>query len=433
MLKTQTKNDKIIKENEKYFAEKVVLILEPVGMNRSSIKKSLIGFGVPSGYIHMAETIQDAQRIIEASSPDILFVRHLHQMFKGEDLLNIHLKSNPNRLRASFFFITDDNSASSSCLTLEKEIDGILVTPFTIESINSTILKSLQKKIHPTPYNRTIEEGKEFIFRGEKDQALTFFRTAADMNKTPVLAQYFISYLIKDENLAEAERLLIQNIEMNPKHYKSLSLLADIYDQEKRYIEQYEIEGKILEHFPLNPEKIPRLTKLSIINRKYEDIFNYTKVFGMIKNAGAMIQTYVAAGLATCGRFLIENGKLEDGEKAIVKSAKLCGGKIPILLNLAHSLLKMNKKDQAVQLYISHASEETENDEFKVGLFEIESFEVEPVQIFTNARKAYQAGLRDPRIYEIALRGLRDGRSNQTEIDKALGEAQKFFPGHSWK
>ncbi|WP_127716240.1 hypothetical protein [Halobacteriovorax sp. HLS] len=423
--KSNKKNKHIVD----WFSSKTALILEPVAMNRTTIKKTLINFGVNKDKFFIPETYIEAKELIDLQKPEIIFIRDIIDNDKGIDLLDFHVKTIPNRLNCGFFLISNDNSPSISCIVLDTEADGVLTLPFTGTAINKLIGGSLAKKYSPNPYIRMVEEAKAKAVEGDINSAIEQLKVASDMNKTPVLSNYYIAKLyIESSNEAEGEKILSENLELNYKHYKTLKELAKLYKKQSRFKDQYDISSLLLENYTLNPEQIPDLTKLSIQNEKYEDIWNYSKVFSKVKTQSSKIRQFISAGLAICGRFMVKTNRIDEGKKAIVKSAKLSNGKIEILKNLVHSLHQIGDKESAQKIISDYTNDNTDETQLEVLKFEIFAKESLTPQTLEKGRALLKSGVNTIEIYNIMIEKLVKGNVKKDTIIELIDEAKKAYP-----
>lgn len=428
------KNDKKNKHIVDWFRPKSAMIYESANMNRTSIKKMLINFGLDKNKIYIPETYVDAKDFIVHQKPHIVITRDDHDGDKGLDLLNLHIDTFPNRTNSAFIIITDDNSPSVSSLVLDTEVDGILALPFTGDSLEKVMIRSLKKRYSPNPYLKLVEEAKGKLHLGEIEDALKILEDATDLNKTPVLSNCYIAkILISNSNEQKAENMLLDNLQQNAKHYLSLKELAKLYKNQSRFKDQYEMSSRILGDYALNPEKIPDLTKLSIQNEKYEDIWNYTKVFSVIKSPSDKIKQFISAGLAICGRFMVKSSRPDEGKKAILKSAKMSNGKFEILKNLAESLLLIGDKEGANKLLMENANENTDEVSLEVFLFELFARESLTPKTLEKGRKLLNSGVKAPEIYQILIEKLISGGAKLTMIEDLVLDAKKDFPDLSEK
>ncbi|OUR95327.1 hypothetical protein A9Q84_15940 [Halobacteriovorax marinus] len=423
------KNDKKNKHIVDWFRNKSAVIYEPASMNRTSIKKMLIVYGLNMDKIYVPETFVDAKDFIANEKPDIVFTRDDNKGEKGLDLLDLHIETIPNRLNTGFFLVSEDNSPSISAVVLDTEVDGILTLPFTGASLEKIIKLGLKKKYKPNPYNKMIEEAKGKMVQGDVEGALQILKSASDMNKTPVLSNCYIAkILISNNDEKEAEEMLLENLNQNTKHYLSLKELAKLYKHQSRFKDQYDMTSRILDEYAMNPEKIPDLTKLSIQNEKYEDIWNYAKVFSTIKTPSLKITQFISAGLAICGRFMVKTSRPDEGKKAILKSAKMAHGKFEILKSLAESLLLIGDKEGASKLLNDHANENTDEIALEVFQFEIFARESLTPQTLERGRKLLNSEFKAPEIYQILIEKLISGNMKIGIIEEMVDSAKKDFP-----
>lgn len=413
----------------KYFSGKKALIIDPTGVNRTSIKKTLLNLGLIHKNIGNIDTIEGAIEYFETNTPDILFVKEDLEDGKGLDLLEKHLKKVPNRLVGSFFLISEDNSLTKSTLVLDTECDAILLVPFTIQSIETTILETLKRKMKPSPYLKAVELGKSKYITGDFEAALKSFDEAGQVNPKPVLANYYRSLILLEQGSQDqALSVLLENLKQNEKHYKTLNSLGKIYFEKGNYQGAYDMECRILENYPLNAEKIPTLTRLSVLTEHYEDITNFAVLFKALDKVGENIQKFMCAGIAICGRFFVTHERVDEGVSLIEQAAKMANGRISVLQNLAESYLKMGDKEKAISLLEKFSNDKTDEEQLQVLFFEIETVGSDLMKVVNEGRKMINSGIKSFQIYDCMLKALIEGGAKFDKIEDLAYEAQREFP-----
>lgn len=422
--------EKKIKEYcEKFFSKKTALIVTPDSMNRTSLKKLLIQFGMNGQKVHICESFQEAQAHIEQTRPNIIITNITLGKRDGLELLEDHLQYHPNRMEACFFVVTDDNSPSSGCMALDLDVDAVLVTPFTIKSLEETIIKSIKVKIKPSPYHQTVEKARACLSQKDRDQALSLLEESINLTKSPLLAKSLLGKIYReDRNFQKAENLLIEVLAVMESHYPALRELFLLYGETKRFSEQYNIACDILKHHPLNPDHIPDYTRLSIINSRYEDIMNYSKIFTEVKYANSHIQNYLSAGLAICGRFFVGEEKIDEAINVLNKSAQLSNGKAQIFESLVKSYLMAGRPDEAYQAISINKTDETDINLYDALEFEINSFNLSDGKRIEEGVKLLRAGNKEESIFKIVLSAMQRLNITSSQREDIEYEAKKLYP-----
>ncbi|MFM9577942.1 hypothetical protein, partial [Streptomyces turgidiscabies] len=76
----------------------------------------------------------------------------------------------------------------------EEDVDAYILKPFTAELVRKVISQAILKKLEPSKYLQTIEEGKNFLEDKHFPEAEEMFRKAIALDPTPTLALYYHGY-----------------------------------------------------------------------------------------------------------------------------------------------------------------------------------------------------------------------------------------------
>lgn len=337
-----------------YFENKTWLIIESSAGTRASIKKSLSMLGSKLNNMFDADNRVDAESFIVAKTPH--FVLGAQQVNGGvlTDLFQLHQKCVPNRLNAGFFIIADEGSITDIATILEYEMDGLITLPFTGFTIIDTVLSGMTRKITPTPYILKLEEGRSAYLKNELDHATDIFEAATQMHSHPYEAFFYLGQIYKDHNLQDkAREAFEESLFHNSDYFRALKNLGSLYYQTKDYKKAYDVNFLMARKYPVLPEKIPELIRLSIINKKYEDINNYLNIFAEMKTSNADTQMSLSAGLAVLGKYFIHNNEIVKGVNALKTAYKFSNGKYEILDNIMNSFEECKSLQVLLELFDS--------------------------------------------------------------------------------
>ncbi|MGZ3788816.1 MAG: tetratricopeptide repeat protein [Bacteriovorax sp.] len=335
-----------------FFEDKSWLVIDMSARVRTSIKKSIAQLGSKMSNMHDADNFNDAQDFIRTNKPNFVIGTKTINGGSTIDLFSLHMKVLPNRLQNGFFILAEENSVDEVALALEYEMDGIISLPFTGFTIIDGLVNGVKHKISPSPYLLKVEEGRGSYLSGNLERATETFESSLTMDKHPYESYCFLGQIYSDYNLLEkAIHCYEDSIQHNSEYYKSLNRLSSLYYQTKEFKKAYELNFHMAQKFPTAPAKIPELIRLSIINKKYEDIGSYLKIFNTISEPDVQTQIYLAAGLAVLGKYFISHDDPEKGVEALKTAFKYSNGKYEILKSIMYSFAEAKKSDVLFKLF----------------------------------------------------------------------------------
>jgi len=377
-------------EIKAYFSAKKVLLIDPQKSLRSTFKRVLRELGVELSAIEIADNdVEAAQTLIRVQRFDIVFCPTLVRNMSAIDFHKIHQEVIPNALERAFFIVSPQNSVSNATLVLDHQLDGCITEPFTAIGIRKSIEDSLKSKSRPTAFMNRWEKLKSLIETDLDSIQLKEFDSLEQLKGSKVEKICLLKgiFFLKKNLPQEALPFLEEAHALDPKSYKPLQLLASTYSQLKMWPEAYDTRQFMLQNYPLNPEIIPELIKLSVVTERFNDIFDYLKIFEKLEEKNPQLEKYIAAGLTLCGKFLLQNGDKDRGVNAMKMAVKLSHGQIEVIKTASTQLLerglfmasleiidefkeihKNNPEFQIVQMQIFAQSPKTLAQSFKIGL-----------------------------------------------------------------
>ncbi len=320
-----------------YFEGKKVLIVHPSSSIRMTIRKVMTGIGVKNNDIVQTDSTHEGMTLLVENRPNFLFV------LLGEDdhyvkMIEKATEYCPNRLKGGTYLLTSDNSKSISSLMYEYELDCIIAQPYTNKSLEGAVLNSVADKINPTPAFKILCDGKEQLNLKNENKAFEIFSQAVSIGKGVSTAFYYLAKIeILKGNNQNAIDYIQDGLKDNAKNYYCLSLGITLQFEQRKYHLAYEYAKRLVENFPLSPNRIPELIRLSIMTQNYEDIANFGTMVKSVPNVGNTVKRYVAAGLATCGRYLVMKNQFDKAEPILKNALSYCDGKMMIIENIVWS------------------------------------------------------------------------------------------------
>ncbi|ATH06999.1 hypothetical protein BIY24_03325 [Halobacteriovorax marinus] len=334
-------NPKKVELIKSYLENKKALIVDNKKTTRTTLKKIFTNFGIKVQHIFVADNNSDACEIINDLKIDIVFAGYEVQGQKGIDILKTHMNVFPNRQNSIFTLISGPNSVASSCLVLDTEADDYIAEPFTAKSLSESFLKTVERKMERSPFLNFYHAIKEAIFLNNLDRAKIILEPLKQKLDNLDEVFYLDARIHQEEgNIEEALKLFEQSLEVNHAHYLSLQALATEYSNLKMWKKAYDHTAKILKHYPINPDNLPELIRLSIANHQYEDLIKYAEFFRSLEVQSPSIKTNIAASLVICSKFFLRTGDRQKGIKTLLEAVKCSSGKLSIIENIIMTFIE---------------------------------------------------------------------------------------------
>lgn len=343
--------DKKNKPTVDFFENKSWLLVDTCTSTRMAIRKTISQLGSKSANVFDADNVNDAKNLIITKKPHFVIANKIVKGVNSLILYDHHMQTSPNRINNGYFVITEENSLSEVAWVLEYEMDGIISLPLNGGTMLNTLLNGVERKIKPTDYTKKIEEGRICYTNHEPDKALDLFKVALTLDKTPYEGCAMIGQIYTDKDLIpEAIKSYEEAIGHNKQYFKALKRLSALYYHEKEYKKSYETNLLITKNYPISPESIPDLIRLSIINQKYEDITNYFKIFQTVQSPNLELQRYLAAGMAILGKYFVQNNDTENAIDALKAAYKFSNGKYEVIKSITQSFQELKRADILLEL-----------------------------------------------------------------------------------
>lgn len=423
--------DKKNKPTLDYFENKTWLIIDASSSTRTSIKKSVVQLGSKMSNMIDCDNFTDAQNIIETKRPHYIIGNNTINGGSTVQLFDHHQKNVPDRLSAGFFVITDSSSLDEVALTLEYDMDGIIVQPLTGSSVIDSVLQSVKPKIAPSKYVTKLEEGRTSLLKGNLERAIESFQTAVKLNERPFegfyyLGQVYTEYQLKEKAISSYE----ESVKHNPIYFKSLNRLRTIYYQQDEFKKSYDINVVMAKNFPTPASKIPKLIRLSIINAKYEDINNYLNIYHKVQVTEVRTQTYLSAGLAILGKYFIHRQEINKGIDALKGSFKYSNGKYEILKNISQSFEECKQLNVLLEMFEEIDLELWPENVHGVYFHVIHLTSSDDQMVIMTGERLLGKKIKDVLIYKGLIERSIKMKRKTGLLESLVLEATKEFPDH---
>lgn len=427
--KTDSSAEKQAKLFKAFVQNRRILIVDSQAYSRAILSQTFVDLGVPMARIGLAASFGEGEQMIREKFPDIVVCEYdLEAGRCGLDLLQTQRAANKEAKKSLFLLVTGNSSQAAVARAAEEDVDGYILKPYTLDGLRMSLMKFAVAKAYPSDYTKCIEQGKAEMEAKEFDKAMLSFARATNLEKKPSLAHFYRGQVeILKKAPAPAEADYNKGLSFNQIHYKCLVGMFELHVSQNRNKEAYEIVRQISKFFPANPERLSMVLRLAIMNKAYDDIDAYYKLFCKLEQRNGDLIRYVCAALVVCGKYYLQN-KQKARAVEIFTKAKATGARQPrILREIILSLVQVNMFDEAAVFLESYPVELTGSNDYQ-ALKYIVSERSAPLGVsIQTGRELLKNGIVEFLVYKILIeRSLQANFSDHAGT--LLEEALRVFP-----
>lgn len=189
-----------------------------------------------------------------------------------------------NEMQSAFYY--NKLIDADTTLTLENKME--IVNAFALEK------KSNLRFVYPpkfVDYSKETEAGSRALKRGDCQKAISHLSQVEKGSRSYATAREMqaVAYLLS-ENSAEAEKICLELIELNPDDIQALATLAAIYVEQGRHEESKEIAIKLCEREDVSPDEIYKIGTVCCENGMHEQALEkFTELEKVLPYDGNML------------------------------------------------------------------------------------------------------------------------------------------------
>jgi tetratricopeptide (TPR) repeat protein len=335
-----------------WIKDKRALICSENGTDRTSWKKLCIDIGIPTHMVTTAENFDAALDELK-SKPEILFCAHQFKTGSGLDIIEEHAKLLPNRANALFFLFSEKNSMAIASAAVEAGVDSFLIKPFNIQALQDNVVKAFADKANLTDFQKDMFHVDELILGEKFDEAREIIqkrKVEKPMNADPLFFEGEINR--EEDNIEEAIESYDTAFGLDAKHFKTLRSGFNLDLKEKRYQKAYDKLASLLDHFPINPNRIPDYIRISIATNNFDNVVDFCeKILDLNEDLGSDLETPISAGLVISAKYLRESGELEKASEVAMKAIHLAHDREKIIAAALSVFDHEDLRDEGTEIF----------------------------------------------------------------------------------
>lgn len=405
-----------------------ILVVDKSSASRRRLAKTLVDMGAKRNQIHSVAHFPEAIDIIESKKPKLILSDYALQGGSGFDLFKEYRLKFPENKKAVLILVTSNISQSAVAKAAEEDVDSFIIKPYTVQSLEKSLTNTVIGKLYPSEYVQTIEKGKDALFAGKYDVALTLFEDAIKLNGKPSLAMFYhgqTKYML--EAAVEAENDYKKGLEINSIHFKCQVGLYDLFMKDKKFVEAYSVVKNIAKYFPANPDRLKEVIRLAIVTDNFQDMEMYYELFVQLDERTEDVVNYICSGLFVTGKYHIQNSDLTKARELFDKVGISCAGSAKFLGAMIKVLVEQNVFDDAQKLMSRFGSNPADKSSYMVSNYLAYFNTYGVTEKISHGLELWNNGHKDPASVKYLIDSLRED-NNDKKADEYLEEANHLWP-----
>lgn len=421
----QAKKVELFKE---FLQNNDILVVDKSSASRRRLTKTLVDMGSKRNQVHSVAHYSEAIEIIKTNKPKLVLSDYAVNGGSGFDLFKEYRQIHAEDKKSVLVLITSNISQSAVAKAAEEDVDAFIIKPYTVKSLEKSLINAVVNKLYPSEYVQTIEKGKEKLFAGEYEEALSLFEEAIALNKKPALAHFYhgqAKYFL--ESIQDAEDDYEKGLSLNNLHFKCQIGLYEIFQKENRQKEAYDVVRNIAKYFPANPDRLKEVVRLCMITKNYEDMEIYYDIFVNLEERADDVIDYVCAGLYIYGKYVMLNGEKDKAKDIYEKVGISCAGKSKFLKAMIINLVENKIFAEAQRLVNRFAATEENIADYEISSFIANSDSGSTTDIISQGLELFNKGYKHPLSAKILIDAMYKSGSDK-KADEYLEEAIHLWP-----
>uniref|UniRef100_A0A7C3UWM2 Response regulator n=1 Tax=Desulfobacca acetoxidans TaxID=60893 RepID=A0A7C3UWM2_9BACT len=291
------------KTSDQLFGPLSVLVVDDMPAIRRMLRQMLQHLGV-NGDILEAGDGQEAWEILQERPFDLIVCDINMPRLSGLDLLR-RLRATQQYQTTPFLMISGEVSEDIVAASAESEVDGYLIKPFKIDSLEARLRSILLHRYQPSRGEILFREANELLVGGRPAEALSVLDQLAH---PPFRKQAKVLNLMGEcyrtlGSPDEAAACFKQALDLNPKYLRAYQNLAAVMESQGDLAAARGYLEAARKLSPLNPERLYKLGQLCLQQGAPEDARHYLEECWRIgqyvppARRSEMAETFLAAGL----------------------------------------------------------------------------------------------------------------------------------------
>ncbi len=416
---------KISKEKlfEDFISQELILIVDRSKSSLERISKTLVEMGAKPNNIACISSMNQAKDYFEENKPRLVISDYYINGGIGFDLLVLLRECQDPNFHPVFVLITNNMSQSIVAKAAEHEIDSYLLKPYTLNTLKSKLIDSIQAKIYPSKYLKLIYKAKEFIEAKEYEIAEAKLHEAIKLDEKPVLAMYYMGMMNKLKNLNQpAVDKYEEGLSINSLHFRCQRGMYEIFMKEGLHDSAYQILKRLNYYYPNSSTRLIDAIRLCIKTENYRDIDDFYKYFELLDYRDDQLIKTISSGLFIAGKFFMIRSDVEKGMDLFKKVISSCEDNVRFHREIIEALYKCNYKNLFHDFIKYFPMGKKGSIDFEIIEVLVNSSDYEPQELVAKCEKILESE-KNILVFKImieTLKNLKDTNKVNSYLDLAV-------------
>jgi CheY-like chemotaxis protein len=407
-----------------------VLIVDKNPSSRNRLLKIMYDLGCKRNMIHTAGSFQEAEDIISSKNVGVVLSDYFIAGGSGFDLFKLIRAKFPNKKELSLVLVTSNISQSAVAKAAEEDVDSFIIKPYTIQSIQDSLVNTISAKVKPSEYILKVQEAKGLIEAGKYDASIKVLQDAMKLHSKPALALFYVGQAeyLKSE-VEKAQGSYSSGLNFNNIHYKCLVGLFDLFMKDSKFHEAYQVVKKIAKFFPANPDRLTQIIHLAVKTENYQDMQFYYEIFTSLEERSSIVTKYIGAGMYVSGKHHLLKKDIELASAYFDNIAVSCSEFTRFIRAIIKLLVDFDLEDEASGFLTRFPAGSNDDEDFLVSGFLINAKKAkDPNQIVKEGMDLYNRNIRDYDCMRLLIKAFEQTGYKEERIAPYREEMQHLWP-----
>lgn len=412
---------------EEFLKDNKILIVDKSSASRRRLVKTLCDMGSKRHLISSVAHYSEAKEVIKTEKPKLVLSDFRVQGGSGFDLFKEYRLQEKNLKDTTLILITSNISQSAVAKAAEEDVDSFIIKPYTMKSLEKSLISAVISKLYPSEYMKLIDAGKEKMFSGQYEEALDIFEQAKAKSKTPSLALFYhgqTQFFMERAESAKGD--YAAGLEINNIHFKCQVGLYELLIKQEKYFEAYDVVRNIARYFPANPDRLKEVIRLAVRTGNFEHMEEYYELFTDLEEREPEVTKYVCSGMYVSGKYYLYNDQAESARSIFDKVSVSCEGASNFLKEMIKSLSSFGFYEDCKSMLKRFSKDNEDVADYMISSYLANLDEMNNTERISQGLELFNNGHKDPIAADILIKALyKDGNKR---ADEYLEEAQHLWP-----
>ncbi len=407
-----------------------ILIVDKNPSSRNRLLKTMSDLGAKRHMIHTSGSLVEAEAIINSKNIGIVLSDYFISGGSGFDLFKMIREKKPETKKLALILVTSNISQTAVAKAAEEDVDSFIIKPYTIQSIQESLISTIAAKAKPSEYVSRVEAGKELMKEGKFEEAMDMLETALPLHKQPALALFYmgqVQYMKKYEDKALGS--YNKGLAHNEIHFKCLIGLYDVFLNQKKYPEAYQVVKKVAKIFPANPDRLTQVVRLAVQTKNFKDMQTYYEVFTMLDERNALLTNYIGAGMFISGKYFLLNNEFDLAMQLFDNIAVSCSDFTKFIRAMISLMVENGKAMDALKFLARFPAGADDLEDFLVCDYLVTAHTVKDSKYLVKAGlDLYNRKIRDYQCMKILIESMKKNGYQKTKLTPFEEEINRLWP-----